>query len=185
MASVKKNAIRTHRTILFVDESGVYLLPGVVKTWAPRGETPILHQYLTNDHLSIISAVSPEGAVYFQLQREAYDSVAVIQFLEAVHQAIPGKLLVIWDNATIHKGEKIRQYLADGAAAWLSLERLPSYAQDLNPDDGIWRYLKYVELKNVCCATLEMLEAVVTMAMQRIQQMTNIVKAAFREAGLA
>jgi hypothetical protein len=36
----------------------------------------------------------------------------------------------------------------------LRLERLPGYAPDVNPDEGIWAYLKYVELRNVCCTDL-------------------------------
>lgn len=185
MAHAKKKAKRAHRTIVFIDETGVYLLPAVVSTWAPIGETPVLHHHLTNEHLSIISAVTPKGDLYFQMQQHAYNSESVIGFLEHLHKAIPGKLLVIWDNATIHKGDKLRQYLAEGAAAWLRLELLPGYAAGLNPDDGIWRYLKYVELKNVCCSTIEILEGLVKTAMQHIQKMTGIVKSTFKEAGLA
>jgi hypothetical protein len=36
---------------LFVDQSGFYLLPTVVHTYAPVGQTPILHKRLTRDHL--------------------------------------------------------------------------------------------------------------------------------------
>jgi transposase len=181
---LKKKAEEESRTILFVDETGVYLLPGVVKTWAPQGETPVLYHHLTNDHLSVISAVSPEGELYFQIQREAYDSEAVIAFLKALHQTIPGKLLVIWDGAPIHRSDAIKQFLTEGATAWLLLEPLPGYAPELNPDEGIWQYLKYVELRNVCSSTIAMLETVVTTALEHIRQMTNIVKATFKEAGL-
>ncbi len=36
---------------------------------------------------------------------------------------------------------------------WPSMEQLPGYAPDLNPGEGIWRYLKRVRLRNVCCRT--------------------------------
>ena len=156
-----------------------------MRTWAPCGQTPVLHQHLTNDHLACISAVSPRGALHFQVQRAAYDSAAVLRFLDAVHAAVPGKLLVIWDGAPIHRSQAIKDYLAQGAAAWLWLEPLPGYAPELNPDEGIWRYLKYVELKNVCCLTLTQLETVVLAALQQISGMSDIVQATFRLAGLA
>lgn len=40
------------------------------------------------------------------------------------------------------------------AAARIHLERLPGYAPELNPDEGIWRYLKRVELRNLACRDL-------------------------------
>jgi len=162
----------------------VYLLPGVVKTWAPEGETPVLHHALSKAHVSVISAITPQGELYFQLQRQAYNSQAVLGFLDALHQVIPGKLLVIWDGAPIHHSEAIQQYLAEGAAAWLLLEPLPGYAPDLNPDEGIWNYLKYTELKNVCSSTITMLEQMVTRAMEHIRQMPEIVQSTFKQAGL-
>ena len=167
-----------------MDESGVYLLPGVVKTWAPRGQTPVLHHHLTNDHLAAISAVSPDGDLYFQVQQRAYDSAAVLRFLAALHHAVPGKLLVIWDGAPIHRSELVQAYL-DAHQGWLHVEPLPGYAPDLNPDEGIWRYLKYVALKNHAFATLGKLEVAVHEALQHIRQLPEIVKATFREAGLA
>jgi len=53
--------LKEGRTILFVDHSGFYLLPTVVRTYAPIGQTPILQETLSRDHLSVISAISLEG----------------------------------------------------------------------------------------------------------------------------
>ena len=61
---LKGKARRQHRTVVFVDESGFYLLPGVVKTYAPRGETPVLDEWQTRDHLSVMGGVTPQGKVY-------------------------------------------------------------------------------------------------------------------------
>ena len=46
---------------MFVDESGFYLLPKVSRTYAPVGKTPIIHEYVTRDHLSAIDGITPEG----------------------------------------------------------------------------------------------------------------------------
>ncbi len=73
------------------------------------------------------------------------------RFLGAAQGQIPGKLLIIWDGAPIHRSKAVQEYLSGGAAKRLWLERLPGYAPELNPDEGIWRYLKYVELRNLCC----------------------------------
>ena len=57
---LKEKARREHRALVFVDESGFYLLPGVVKTYGPRGETPVVDEWQTRDHLSVMGGVTPE-----------------------------------------------------------------------------------------------------------------------------
>lgn len=47
------------------------------------------------------------------------------------------KLLIIWDGSPIHCGQPIKAFLRKGAAKRIHLEQLPSYAPDLNPDEGI------------------------------------------------
>ena len=37
---------------------------------------------------------------------------------------------------------------------WLVVERLPAYASDLNPVEGLWSCLKAVELANLTSLTL-------------------------------
>ena len=51
MAFSEKRALKEGRSIVFADQSGFYLLPMVVRTYAPVGETPILHEHLGREHL--------------------------------------------------------------------------------------------------------------------------------------
>jgi len=155
----------------------------VVTTWAPTGETPVLRCKLTRDHLSAISAISPTGKLYLTIQDTAFDSDGVVAFLKLLLEQITGKLLIIWDGAPIHRSQTIQQFLADGAAARIWLARLPGYAPDLNPDEGIWHYLKHVELKNTCCADLADLRQKLTSATVQLQGKPEIVKACFVRSG--
>jgi transposase len=183
---LKRYARRSQRLILFIDETGVYLLPSLVRTWAPRGETPVLPELLTRDHIAVISAVSRNGDVYYFQYPDAFNSDTVIAFLEAVHRRLPDqKVLVIWDGAPIHRSKAIHQYLDDGASAWLKLEPLPGYAPELNPDEGIWRHLKRVELRNVTAMSLAMLAATIKLALAHMLAQTDLVLSFFRHARLA
>ena len=155
----------------------------MLTTWAPTGETPVLRCKLTRDHLSVISAISPEGQLYLTMQEQAFDSAAVVAFLEQLLEQIPGKLLIIWDGAPIHRSKTIKAFLADGAAARIWLTRLPAYAPDLNPDEGIWHYLKHVELKNVCCEGMHDLRQNLMAATDKVRQKPEIVKACFAQVG--
>jgi transposase len=49
------------QTIVFIDEAALYLLPGVVKSYAPRGQPSVLRVVQSYDHLSVMSAVTPAG----------------------------------------------------------------------------------------------------------------------------
>ena len=51
MAFSEKRALKEGRTVVFADQSGFYLLPMVVRAYAPVGETPILKEHLSRDHL--------------------------------------------------------------------------------------------------------------------------------------
>lgn len=150
-----------------------------MRTWAPVGETPILRSKLTRDHYSVISAITPTGELYLEMRKTAFDSAAVIAFLEQLLQLIEGKLLIIWDGAMIHRSQAIKSFLADGAAKRIRLERLPAYAPDLNPDEGIWHYLKHVELKNVCCKDLSHLDYELSAAVQRLSAKPEVIAACF------
>ncbi len=176
MAGTQKNAAAQAQTIVWVDESGFYLLPAKVRTYAPRGQTPILRVPLTRDHVSAISALTAQGQLLVRMQRCAYRSDAVVRFLQHLLQHIAGKILVIWDGSPIHRSRIIRDFLASGATARLQLERLPGYAPELNPVEDVWRYLKHVALRNVCCATLDELQYELRLAVAKLRHKLDVLR---------
>jgi transposase len=167
-----------------VDESGFYLLPAVTRTYAPVGETPILHHTLSRDHLSVIGAVGVHERLYFQIYKEAISSAEVIRFLDHLRCVVPGKLLIVWDGAPIHRSKAIRQYLHDGAAEWIHLERFPGYAPEVDPEEGIWRHLKQVEMRNLCCRDLQETHRELRAACQRLRQKPHIIRSCLHHSGL-
>jgi DDE superfamily endonuclease len=137
LAVIAKKAIQEGRTIVFVDEAGFYLLAPVARTYAPMGETPFLRVPLTWDHLSAISAITANGALYVRIQKGAFNGTSVVCFLQHLLTHIPGKHLLIWDGLPAHHGPAVREFLAQGGAQRIHMERLPGYAPDLNPDEGV------------------------------------------------
>lgn len=87
------------------------------------------------------------------VQEAALRGPQVVRLLKQLVQHLPGKLLVIWDGAPIHRSKVVKQFLAEGEAERVWLEQLPGYAPDRNPVEGSWRYLKRVCLRNVCWRT--------------------------------
>jgi transposase len=154
-----------------------------VRTWAPRGQTPILRVKLTHDHLSAISGVTLDGRLFLQVREDSYDSAAVVGFLRVLLRKLRGKILIIWDGSPIHKGQPLKDFLTRGAAKRLHLERLPGYAPDLNPDEGIWNYLKRVELKNRCCRDLAELRVELRRATARLRHKRDVIRGCSAQCG--
>ncbi len=100
-----------------------------------------------------------------------------------VLRQIPGKLLVIWEGSPIHSGQAAKDFLASGAAHRLKLEQLPGYAPDLNPVEGVWKHLKYVELKNVCCQSLSELKEELRKAKERSRHKKRVILGCIRQPG--
>jgi transposase len=183
MAFPEKGALKEGRTIVFADQSGFYLLPMVLRTYAPVGETPILHEHLSRDHLSAMSAITLDGKLYMIEQERAFKGEDVVHFLKHLMRQIPGKLLVIWDGSSIHRGRAVKDFLARGASQRLRVEQLPGYAPDLNPDEGIWKHLKCVELKNLCCQSLSELKVELRKAKERLRHKKHVILGCIRQPG--
>lgn len=184
MAAPQKKAGKEGRKVVFVDESGCYLLPAVVRTFAPVGETPVLAEKLTREHLSAISAITLEGKLLVRTQDHSFHGTEAAGFLKHLVKLVSGKLLVVWDGNPIHRSNEVRQFLGSGEGKGVWLECLPGYAPELNPDEGIWNYLKRVELRNMACQNLGQLFTEFRKAVQRLRQKHRIIRACFAEAGL-
>jgi len=145
----------------------------------------VLRTPYTRDHLSVISAITPDGRLVVHSQEQAICGVDVVAFLRQLLRCIPGKLLVLWDGASIHRNQDVKDFLAAGAGARLHLEHFPAYAPDLNPDEGIWRYLKHVELRNRCCQTMDELRWELGLAVRRLRRKRHVIRGCFAQSGFA
>jgi len=167
-----------------VDEAGFYLLPSVVRTYAPRGQTPSLIAPKSYQHLSVISGITQSGQLVTQMQERAYRGPAIVGFLRHLLNRIGGKILVLWDGARIHRCAAVRDFLATLSDQRLHLERLPAYAPELNPDEGIWHYLKNIELRNVVCDTITELRYELRLAIARLRHKRSVIQACIAHARL-
>lgn len=102
-----------------------------------------------------------------------------------VRQCVNRKLLVLWDGSPIHRGKTMRKFLENGAAKHIHLEALPPYAPDLNPDEGVWRHTKCVDLRNVSCLNLTDLHTHVRASFERLRRRPALIQSFFTQANLA
>jgi transposase len=182
--ALRRQARRERRELVFADESGFYLLPGVVKTYAPRARTPVLDEWQTRDHLSVMGGVTPRGKVYTLVRPTSLTGLHTIEFLLHLGRLAGDRLLVVWDGSPIHRRAEVSEFVAEARGA-IVVERLPSYAPDLNPVEWLWRHLKEVELRNLACRDLEQLHLEFHLALGRVRRDSRLMRSFFEGAELA
>ncbi len=123
--------------------------------------------------VSVIGAitVSPRDrrlGLHWSTRADGYFGAAeVIGFLRCVLGAVPGKVVVVWDGGTNHKGPPIRAFLARNKRLWL--ERLPAYAPELNPVEQVWGWLKFGQLANFVPDDLTRLDREINNRLKRLR----------------
>jgi transposase len=155
-----------------------------VATWAPVGRTPVLTEWQTRDHLSVISGITRDGRSAFRTYDTAINGVLAARFLKHLQHALGERLLVIWDGSPIHRSRAVKAVLAQ-ARGRIWLERLPGYAPDLNPDEGVWQHLKNVQMANVCSPDLDTHRHELHNALRRFRRRQGeLIPGFFANAGL-
>jgi len=181
---LRRRARRERRVLVFEDESGFYLLPGLVRTYAPEAHTPVIREKQTRDHLSVMGGMTPAGKVYMLARQESLNGLHTVEFLEHLLRVAGKRLLVIWDGSPIHRREAVRDFVA-GTKGKVLVEALPGYAPDLNPwDEGGWHHLKHVEMRNLVCRDLEELHEQFHLAVGRLRQKPHLIQSFFAQASL-
>ena len=118
----------------------------MVRTWAPEGKTPIhRHRQGRRDKVSVISGISlsPKRqrlGLYYLLFFDNIGQQEVCIFLREVLRHLRGPVIALLDNSSTHKGEPLQELRNQHPR--LSIEYFPSYAPELNPDEGVWSLAK-------------------------------------------
>ena len=89
-------ARRQRRTLVVVDATGFYRLPGVGRTYSPEGLTPVVYEGPTRDSLSVRGGVTPTGKVDVRVRRESLNGLHTVEFLLQLLRHAGPRLLVIW-----------------------------------------------------------------------------------------
>jgi putative transposase len=149
---------------VFIDESGLLLLPVVRRTWGRRGFTPVLwHRGRHRQKVSAIAALclSPDRRtvrLYFQLLIETnFNAAAVLTFVQQLARQLRAPFALVWDRSTTHRGLGVATFLDVVGSVQVSF---PPYAPELNPVEYVWSYLKTKPLANLACRDVQALATV-------------------------
>jgi transposase len=187
---ILRQAWKRQAHVVFLDESGFQLTPSVRRTFAPRGQTPLLECWDRRDRISAISCItlSPrEGrpGLYFELLpvNRTVHAEEVVAFLKDLRRQLRGPFTVVWDRHVIHsKSRLVKAFLAENPD--IVVEDFPGYVPDLNPDEWVWGWTKYGRLSNLAAWDAEELWDHIVMALIDLKFQPRMLNAFIEEAGL-
>ncbi len=123
--------------------------------------------------------------LFFQTCPGSYNAQRLIAFLNDLKRHTPRRRLVlIWDGLPAHKSREMTAYLAR-QRRWLTVERLPGYAPDLNPVEVLWGNIKGQELANLCPDDLGEVAAALRAGMARVRRRPTLAAAFLKHTGLS
>jgi putative transposase len=114
------------------------------------------------------------------LHREPFDD-RLHPLLDAAHQQLGGPIVLCWDNLNTHVSAAMRHLIAN--RDWLHVIRLPAYAPDLNPTEGVWSHLKR-SIGNLAVRGVGQLQAIIKHRLKRIQYRPDLIDGFLAHTGL-
>ena len=183
-------AIARGAWICCADESGVNLIPPVRTTWAPCGQTPILHhRYRRGDNLSIAAFICyhPDGRRVRLLTEHttgAYNTSKLIHALQRLPALLDrAPVILIWDGLPAHRSIAMNAWLAT-QTDWLRVVPLPGYAPELDPVESLWSAVKGKDLANYAATDMADLWATAHRGLQRIRRNATLLWSFLAHTGL-
>jgi transposase len=185
LATDQANAQRRKACLVFFDESALSLTPNVRRSWAPRGQTPTLTHPFNWKKASMAAALCYGGAqLCFHVTAGNYDTDRLIEVLKELRRFLGGeKATLLWDGLPSHRSTAMRDWIRTPVLA--VVERLPAYAPEFNPVEGLWSSLKAVELANLAVPTLAEVIEQAHQGVERVRRTPHLAYSFLRHAGLS
>ena len=190
MGQGKKNAKRNRAWIVFTDESGISQQPVVRRTWAPRGQTPVLVHDFNWKRASVAVALGyrwdgKQTHLWFQTKTGTYDTTSLIAFIRQIGRHRRRRpTILIWDGLPAHKSRVMMDFIAS-QSSWLTVERLPGYSPELNPTEAVFGNVKGNELANRCSTDLADATSALRTGLGRVRRSRTLVKSFLKHSGLS
>jgi transposase len=139
--AIVRQAREESADIFFWDESGFRADSVHGRTWAQRGETPVVERPGQRQSMSAASAVSSKGAFWFATYEGGLSGELFTTLLRKLMFNRKKTVHLIVDGLPAHKKAVVKDYVAS-IQGKLTLHFLPGYAPDLNPDELVWSHVK-------------------------------------------
>jgi transposase len=121
----------------------------------------------------------------FHITPGNHDTDTLIEVLGELRRFLGGeKATLLWDGLPAHRSRAMRAWLAT-QRSWLVVERLPAYAPELNPTEGLWSSVKAVELANLTSPSLAAVIDQAHRGIERVRRTPHLAYSFLRRTGLS
>lgn len=143
--------------LLYVDEVHLHQDMAVGYTWSPVGEADWVRSTSPGlaNRLNWFGAYNFAEGDCFLWENGSCNAKTTMQFLQQLQRRCAGdrrKLILIWDGASYHRSRKVRAF---AHRLGFTILPLPAYSPDLNPIEGLWKWLREEVTHHYCHATLD------------------------------
>ncbi len=139
--AIKRRAQKENATIYFEDEVGMRSDHQAGKSYAPKGETPVIKKTGQRFSLNMVSAISNKGHVEFMLLDSTFNGGVFVEFLSQLIKYKQQKIFLVADGHSAHKTKLVNAWLAENKDR-IELFFLPPYSPELNPQELVNQDLK-------------------------------------------
>jgi transposase len=138
---VRKQAKVEGAEIHWGDDMGVRSDHQAGRTWGRKGETPVVRGTGQRFHCNVISSLTNQGVLRFQVFQENFNGEVFIDFLRRLVRDRGRKIYLIVDRHPVHTSRKVRAWV-DRHQAQIRLVYLPPYSPELNPGEFLNQDIK-------------------------------------------
>jgi len=170
--------------IYWGDETGVRNDCQHGRSYAPKGQTPVLRLPAKRVSLNMISALSNQGKVRFMIYEENMTYQVLITFMKRLVKDAPRKVFLILDNLKVHHAIKVQEWLSEHTSE-IEVFYLPSYSPELNPDEYLNCDLKDGVHSAPPSRTAKSLRTRVTSHMRKLQKLPERIIKYFKHPRIA
>ncbi|GAA3408923.1 hypothetical protein GCM10018952_07760 [Streptosporangium vulgare] len=195
VASDKSTRAAWGSWLVFADESGQSLRTPRGRTWARKGQPPVLEvSYGDRGRVSIAALICIQPGRRVRLiyrtityhqrrgERKGFVAADLKALLHAAHAQLGGPISLVWDSLPEHVSAQMRQWIT-AQADWLVVYRLPPYAPDLNPAEGIWSNLR-IAILNFAVRSIDELTALIKHRLNHMQYQPELLAGFIAQTGL-
>jgi transposase len=181
---IVKQAKASGGDIYFWDESGFRADTVHGKTWAKRGETPVIERPGQRQSISAASAVNARGAFWYCTYEGGLNAELFVKLLKKLLRGRSKPVHLVVDGLPAHKTKLVKEYVSS-TGGMLTLHFLPGYAPELNPDELVWSHMKRTGVARAPLRRGEKLRNKIEAQLAKIKRMPQLVRSFFQTQNVA
>jgi transposase len=182
--AIKKKAKQEKADIYWGDETMIRTSDVRGRGYAPKGQTPVVKNIEIKITVSMLSAITNQGKVFWKLHEGSVNADKYVEFVKRLVWHKKKKLYLIVDNARIHCGKKIIEWLNKNNHR-IEIYYLPPYSPELNPDERVNADLKYGVGSKTPKKTKKELSKAVNKHMSMLQKTPSRIKLYFKDKNIS